>query len=150
MLDWCSADDVKVVPFGAGSSVVWGVNPPEADAVVTVAMDRFDRVLEVDPVSRAARIQAGVYGPALEDQLRPHGFTLAPLPAELPLLDARRLDRHPLRRPLRHQPHPHRRLRRVGAHAHAAGVVGEPPPARAPAPGRAPTAWSSAARASSA
>ena len=80
VLDWCSSGDVKVVPFGAGSSVVWGVNPPEADAVVTVAMDRFDQVLEVDPVSRAARIQAGVYGPALEDQLRPHGFTLRHFP----------------------------------------------------------------------
>ncbi len=80
VLDWCGADGVKVIPFGAGSSVVWGVNPPEADAVVTVAMDRFDRVLEVDPISRAARIQAGVYGPALEDQLRPHGFTLRHFP----------------------------------------------------------------------
>jgi len=80
VLDWCASGDVKVVPFGAGSSVVWGVNPPEADAVVTVAMDRFDRVLEVDPLSRAARIQAGVYGPSLEDQLRPHGFTLRHFP----------------------------------------------------------------------
>ncbi len=81
VLDWCGSRDIKVIPFGAGSSVVWGVNPPaEADAVVTVAMDRFDRVLEIDPVSRAARIQAGVYGPALEDQLRPHGFTLRHFP----------------------------------------------------------------------
>ena len=30
--------------------------------------------------SRAARIQAGVYGPALEDQLRPHGLTLRHFP----------------------------------------------------------------------
>ena len=80
VLDWCGSDGIKVVPFGAGSSVVWGVNPPEADAVVTIAMDRFDRVLDVDPVSRAARIQAGTYGPALEDQLRPHGFTLRHFP----------------------------------------------------------------------
>ncbi len=80
MLDWCATAGITVVPFGAGSSVVWGVNPPEVDAVVTVTMDRFDRVLEVDPISRAARIQAGVYGPALEDQLRPHGFTLRHFP----------------------------------------------------------------------
>ncbi len=80
VLDWCSSNDMKVVPFGAGSSVVWGVNPPEADAVVTVALDRFDRVLELDPTSRAARIQAGVYGPALEAQLRPSGFTLRHFP----------------------------------------------------------------------
>ena len=80
VLDWCSSNGAKVVPFGAGSSVVWGVNPPEADAVVTVAMDRFDRVLELDPVSRAARIQAGIYGPELEAQLRPEGFTLRHFP----------------------------------------------------------------------
>ena len=68
------------MPFGGGSSVVWGVNPPETDAVVTIAMDRFDRVLEIDAVSRAARIQAGIYGPALEAALRPHGFTLRHFP----------------------------------------------------------------------
>src|SRR5213079_502058 len=37
-------------------------------------------VLDVDPVSRAARIQAGAPGPALEDQLRPHGLTLRHFP----------------------------------------------------------------------
>lgn len=81
VVDWCASRDIKVVPFGAGSSVVWGVNPPPgADAVVTVAMDRFDRVLEVDTVSRAARVQAGIYGPALEDQLRPHDLTMRHFP----------------------------------------------------------------------
>ena len=41
---------------------------------------RLDRVLEVDSASRAARIQAGVTGPALEDQLRAHGLTLRHFP----------------------------------------------------------------------
>ena len=39
----------------------------------------------------------------------------AALPAELRVLDARRLAGHPRRRPLRHPPHPHRRPRRVDA-----------------------------------
>src|SRR4029079_15688787 len=39
-------------------------------------LGRLDRVLEVDRTSRAARIQAGVLGPRLEDQLRPHGLSL--------------------------------------------------------------------------
>ena len=43
-------------------------------------MDGLDQVLEVDEVSRAARIQAGVFGPHLEDQLRPHGYTLRHFP----------------------------------------------------------------------
>ena len=47
---------------------------------VSIDLRALDRVLEVDRVSRAARIQAGVYGPALEDQLRPHGLTLRHFP----------------------------------------------------------------------
>jgi alkyldihydroxyacetonephosphate synthase len=41
---------------------------------------RLDRVLEVDPESLAARIQAGASGPGLEDQLREHGLTLRHFP----------------------------------------------------------------------
>jgi alkyldihydroxyacetonephosphate synthase len=37
-------------------------------------------VLEIDRSSRTARIQAGVFGPALENQLRPHGLTLRHFP----------------------------------------------------------------------
>ncbi len=81
VLDWCSRGGHAVVPYGGGSSVVDGVTPPEGyDGIVSIDMDGFDRVLEVDRVSRAARIQAGAYGPALEDQLRPHGLTLRHFP----------------------------------------------------------------------
>ncbi len=47
---------------------------------VSVDLSGLDRVLEVDSVSRAARIQAGARGPVLEDQLRPHGYTLRHFP----------------------------------------------------------------------
>ncbi|MCZ6784471.1 MAG: FAD-binding oxidoreductase, partial [Proteobacteria bacterium] len=47
---------------------------------VTLDLTRLDKVLEIDKQSRAARIQAGVLGPALEDQLRPHGLTLRHFP----------------------------------------------------------------------
>ena len=80
VLEWCDASGYVVIPFGGGSSVVGGVTPPEADAVVTLDMDQFDSVLEIDETSRAARIQAGVFGPHLEDQLRPHGYTLRHYP----------------------------------------------------------------------
>ena len=79
-LEWCDSEGYVVIPFGGGSSVVGGVTPPEADGVVTIDMDELDRVLEIDETSRAARIQAGVFGPHLEDQLRPHGYTLRHYP----------------------------------------------------------------------
>ena len=81
VLDWCDTSGHVIVPFGGGSSVVWGVNPPaEAATVVTVDLTAMDRVIEIDHASRAARIQAGALGPAVEDQLRPHGLTLRHFP----------------------------------------------------------------------
>ena len=79
LLDWCADAGAAVVPFGGGSSVVGGVHPEVGSGfrgAVSVDMAAMDRVLEIDRASRAARIQAGVYGPHLEDQLRPHGLTL--------------------------------------------------------------------------
>jgi alkyldihydroxyacetonephosphate synthase len=83
LLDWCADAGLAAIPYGGGSSVVGGVEPAVGDGydgVVSIDLTRLDRVLEIDSVSRAARIQAGVLGPALEDQLRPHGYTLRHFP----------------------------------------------------------------------
>jgi alkyldihydroxyacetonephosphate synthase len=48
--------------------------------VITLNLQRLDRVLEVDTTSRAARIQAGAMGPQLEARLKPHGVTLRHFP----------------------------------------------------------------------
>src|SRR5262249_18084224 len=47
---------------------------------VSIDLGNLNKVIEIDKVSRAARIQAGVLGPALEDQLRPHKLTLRHFP----------------------------------------------------------------------
>ena len=81
ILEWCSEANVTAIPYGGGSSVVGGVEPPVGDRpAVSIDLAGLGQVLEVDATSRAARIQAGAYGPALEDQLRPHGFTLRHFP----------------------------------------------------------------------
>lgn len=83
VLDWASHARIAVVPFGGGTSVVGGVDaitPAHCTACVVLDLERLDRVLEVDRVSRAARIQAGVLGPELEAQLRPHDLTLRHFP----------------------------------------------------------------------
>jgi alkyldihydroxyacetonephosphate synthase len=74
---------IAVVPFGGGSSVCGGVEPDTQGAferVISLDLRHLDRVLAVDEVSRAARIQAGIFGPALEDALRPRGLTLRHFP----------------------------------------------------------------------
>jgi alkyldihydroxyacetonephosphate synthase len=83
VLEWCDAERVAAIPFGGGTSVVGGVTPdvPSAYAgAVTLDLRALDRVLDVDAVSRAARIQAGATGPLLERQLAEHGLTLRHFP----------------------------------------------------------------------
>jgi alkyldihydroxyacetonephosphate synthase len=83
VLDWAAREEVKVIPFGGGTSVVGGVEAAfreQARAVVSLDLRGLERVLEVDPISRAARIQAGATGPVLEEQLAAHGFTLRHFP----------------------------------------------------------------------
>jgi alkyldihydroxyacetonephosphate synthase len=78
-LEWADHANLAVTPYGGGTSVVGGVDPipgPRHDGVVSLDLGRLDRVLEVDPISGAARIQAGATGPRLEAQLAEHGMTL--------------------------------------------------------------------------
>lgn len=84
-LAWCDQHGYAAIPYGGATSVVWGVRVPEdRAAAVTIDTDHFHRVLEIDDVSRAARIQAGVLGPDLEDALRPRGLTLRHFPQSFP------------------------------------------------------------------
>jgi alkyldihydroxyacetonephosphate synthase len=79
VLEWCADRRLAAVPYGGGTSVVGGVDPvpgPGQAGAVSIDLGRLDRVLEVDPVARSARIQAGAAGPRLEEQLGEHGLTL--------------------------------------------------------------------------
>ncbi|NNH72446.1 FAD-binding oxidoreductase [Nocardia uniformis] len=83
VLDWCAEADVAAVPFGGGTSVVGGVEPrcgAHYSGTIALDMGRMDQVLEIDHTSRAAHIQAGILGPALESALRPHELTLRHFP----------------------------------------------------------------------
>jgi len=83
ILDWAQSHDVAVIPYGGGSSVCGGVEAdvgPGYTAAISLDLERLNRVLEVDAVSRAAHIQAGALGPELEAQLKPHGLTLRHFP----------------------------------------------------------------------
>ncbi|MBS1869607.1 MAG: FAD-binding oxidoreductase [Actinobacteria bacterium] len=88
VLEWAAQVGAAVIPFGGGTSVVGGVEARVSErfaGVVTLSLAALDRVLEVDAVSRAARIQAGALGPQLEEQLAPHGLTLRHFPQSFQL-----------------------------------------------------------------
>ncbi|OBK92198.1 FAD-linked oxidase [Mycobacterium asiaticum] len=80
VLDWCTRERISVIPYGGGSSVVGGVEPRFEAPAITLDVSAMSAVIEVDQVSRAARIQAGALGPWIEDQLRRHNLTLRHFP----------------------------------------------------------------------
>jgi alkyldihydroxyacetonephosphate synthase len=84
VLNYCADEKAAAIPYGGGTSVVGGVEPRITDdyyrGAVSIDLRRMDRVLQVDPISMAAQIQAGATGPRLEEQLREHGLTLRHFP----------------------------------------------------------------------
>jgi alkyldihydroxyacetonephosphate synthase len=88
VLEWCAAERVAAIPYGGGTSVVGGVTPDVGGSfagAISLDLGALDRVLEVEEVSRAARIQAGASGPGLEAQLAEHGLTLRHFPQSFEL-----------------------------------------------------------------
>ena len=76
------AADAVLIPFGGGTNIAGSLEAPpdEPRPVVSVDMSRLDRVLAVDAASRLARVQAGAFGPHLEEQLNAQGWTLGHFP----------------------------------------------------------------------
>jgi alkyldihydroxyacetonephosphate synthase len=88
LLDWAADAGIAAIPYGGGTSVTGGVEPAVGDSyagAVSIDLGGLDRVLEVDEVSRAARIQAGAPGPRISEQLAPHGLSLRHFPGSFEL-----------------------------------------------------------------
>jgi glycolate oxidase subunit GlcD len=69
---------VPFVPRGAGSGLAGGAVPRDAAVVCT---ERMDRILELDPAERTARVEPGVITVEISEAARPHGLRYLPDPA---------------------------------------------------------------------
>jgi len=78
--------DAVLIPFGGGSSISGSLEAPadETRPVISVDLARLNRVLDIDAPSRLARVQAGVSGPDLEEQLAARGYVLGHFPDSFP------------------------------------------------------------------
>ncbi|MFN3376169.1 MAG: FAD-linked oxidase C-terminal domain-containing protein [Burkholderiaceae bacterium] len=75
----CHRLGVPVVARGAGTGLSGGAMP-HAEGV-TLSLARFNRILEVDPVSRTATVQCGVRNLAISEAAAPYGLYYAPDPS---------------------------------------------------------------------
>jgi alkyldihydroxyacetonephosphate synthase len=73
--------DVIVMPFGGGSNISGCLERMDSKRIsISLDLQRLRRVLDVDVRSCTARIEAGIFGPDLEQQLSAHGVTLGHFP----------------------------------------------------------------------
>jgi glycolate oxidase len=68
-----------IVPRGAGTGLSGGATPMSGGIVVSTT--RMDRILEVDPRNRRARVQPGVINWELSQYLAPFGYQFVPDPS---------------------------------------------------------------------
>ncbi len=86
LLGWAAELGSRVVPWGGGTSVVGGANPPPGEGpVLTVNLTRLSDLRRFDERSGLATFGAGVAGPRLEAVLRARGWTLGHFPQSFEL-----------------------------------------------------------------
>ena len=81
LLQCAQAQQIDVIPYGGGTSVVGHINPEEnGRPVLTIDMTRMDKLMSLDKDSQIATFGAGTMGPAVESQLAIEGYTLGHYP----------------------------------------------------------------------
>lgn len=82
VVDAVVAADAVLIPFGGGSNIVGSLEPlaEERRTVVSLDLGRLNKLISIDEKSGLARIQAGVLGPDMEEQLGARGWTLGHFP----------------------------------------------------------------------
>jgi glycolate oxidase len=79
ILQTCSTLGVPVVARGAGTGLSGGALPLENGVLLSMA--RFDRILDIDPLRRTARVGPGVRNLAISEAVSQHGLYYAPDPS---------------------------------------------------------------------
>src|SRR5579864_5547124 len=79
VLSLCHRLEVPVVARGAGTGLSGGSMPHAAGVVLSLA--RLNRILDLDPVARLARVQPGVRNLQVSEAAAAHGLFYAPDPS---------------------------------------------------------------------
>lgn len=81
LLDLAQTNNWVVIPFAGGTSVAGHLDCPVSERpILSINLSRLNKLQAIDTDSQLATFGAGTPGPALEEQLRPHGYTLGHFP----------------------------------------------------------------------
>lgn len=81
LLQYAEKNEIAVIPYGGGTSVVGHINPEAGEKpVLTIDMSNMNQLIALDRESQIAIFGAGTPGPLVEEQLQREGYTLGHFP----------------------------------------------------------------------
>lgn len=81
LLQLALSEELDVIPYGGGTSVVGHINPEETGRpVLTIDMTPMNKLMKLDRQSQIATFGAGTIGPDVESQLASEGYILGHYP----------------------------------------------------------------------
>lgn len=79
IMNFCKEHLIPIVPVGGQSSVTKGLETPNGGIALDMTK-HMNEVLDVNPINMTVKVQAGIYGPALESFLNDRGFSCGHFP----------------------------------------------------------------------
>ncbi|MCU0458377.1 MAG: FAD-binding oxidoreductase [Bacteroidales bacterium] len=79
IIEFCNEERIAVVPAGGLSSVTGAVRAPEGGIALDLTR-HLNRVIEINRFNKTVTVQAGMYGPALEEELNRQGYSCGHFP----------------------------------------------------------------------
>lgn len=81
LINFAYENDIIVIPYGGGTSVVGHINPEQSNKpVLTISLAKMNTLIHFDKTSQIATFGAGALGPDVENALKEKGYTLGHYP----------------------------------------------------------------------
>ncbi len=79
IVEFCSEQKIAIVPCGGLSSVTGALRAPNGGIALDMTK-HLNKVIRINTVNKTVTVQAGMYGPAFEDELNSHGYSCGHFP----------------------------------------------------------------------
>ena len=78
IIEICKKNTIPVIPFGGNTSVTKALEAKKGG--ISLDMKNFNEILELNETNSTVKVQAGIFGPKLENYLNQRGYTCGHFP----------------------------------------------------------------------
>lgn len=79
LVEYCNQERIPLIPVGGQSSVTGALQAPQGGIALDM-IKHLNKIEKINTANKTVTVQAGISGPALEEELNRHGFTCGHFP----------------------------------------------------------------------